>query len=125
MGKKLIHVFKLWRSYQFWRFRFVLSENIIETATKIEDQDKNTVIEISRKQLLESTPELTPKTGLTVIDGEYCDITFQENQFQKLRKINAFRQTINKDSHINAFDERARSSQLLRETKQNQYELPL
>jgi len=46
----------------------------------IEDEDKD-IQQFQEQELQTPTPVLPPVPGLVIIDGEYCDITFDEDQF--------------------------------------------
>lgn len=62
--------------------------NIEKNEDLFEDQDK-TVKKIDEITIIEKPQELPPKEGLVVIDGEYCDIIFDESQYSPVSDIPA------------------------------------
>lgn len=90
----------------FGGLEFVIGENIVESDLVLEDQDQDAVVEVKIEEIVEKAPELTPKSGLTVIDGEYCDITFQEEEYRRVKSIGAYQQTVDKQEYIDAYDEK-------------------
>jgi hypothetical protein len=89
----------------FGGLEFVIGENAVETsAPVVQDQDHNEVVQVKVEEIVQKTPELTPKTGLTVIDGEYCDITFQEDQYRRVKSIGAYQEKVDKKDYIDAYD---------------------
>ena len=90
----------------FGGLEFVIGENIVESDVVLEDQDQDAVVEVKVEEIVEKAPELTPKSGLTVIDGEYCDITFQEEEYRRVKSIGAYQQTVDKQEYIDAYDEK-------------------
>lgn len=57
-----------------------------EATLAIEDQDLGRVKSLSSDEIKEMESELPPLPGLTVIDGEYCDIVFDEESFTPLQE---------------------------------------
>lgn len=61
--------------------------HVIDTGSagqEIIDQDAGVVSSIDPSQIEETPSELPPIPGLTVVDGEYCDIVFNEESFRPL-----------------------------------------
>lgn len=50
-------------------------------AVGFEDQDAGIVEKMDEAKITELPPELPPMPGLVVIDGEYCDIVFDDENF--------------------------------------------
>lgn len=90
----------------FGGLEFIIAEQIQETITEIIDEDHNKVVEVNQEVIVEKAPELTPKSGLTVIDGEYCDITFNEENYKKTKSIKAYSERINSKEYIDAYDKK-------------------
>ena len=83
---------------KFGPVEFHTHEEFIEgkkETSYLEDQDSS-VKRIDELSILEKPQELPPVEGLVVIDGEYCDIVFDESNFSPIDDIPAH-QTINKD----------------------------
>lgn len=55
-----------------------------EATQEIHNQDAGLVASIHPTELQDMSSELPPIPGLCVIDGEYCDIVFNEENFQPL-----------------------------------------
>lgn len=68
-----------------------VEERLIETAGEpaFEDQDEGVVEKLEESKISELPPELPPMPGLVVIDGEYCDIVFDEENFRPTDHIPA------------------------------------
>jgi len=60
---------------------FHMEEIYVEGESQIEDQDNGLVESLGEEKILEMPNELPPIPGLVVIDGEYCDIVFDEADF--------------------------------------------
>jgi outer membrane biosynthesis protein TonB len=56
---------------------------------KFEDQDAGIVEKMEEAKITELPPELPPMPGLVVIDGEYCDIVFDDEAFGSSDKVAA------------------------------------
>jgi outer membrane biosynthesis protein TonB len=59
---------------------------------------------IDENLLREKQPELPPLPGLVVIDGEYCDIVFDDEQFKPLETLPLNTLDLNLSSYINPED---------------------
>ena len=81
---------------------FHIEENILESVgeTLFEDQDEGVVEKISSDDILDLPPELPPVPGLVVIDGEYCDIVFDESSEKTFDHIPALEQSVGADNFI-------------------------
>ncbi len=60
---------------------FHMEEIYVEGENQVEDQDSGLVESLGEERILEMPNELPPVPGLVVIDGEYCDIVFDESDF--------------------------------------------
>lgn len=90
----------------FGGLEFVVNENIIEDAKEIVDQDQDKVVQVEETKIVAKAPELTPKTGMTVIDGEYCDITFNETEYKRTKSVQAYQERVRKSDYIDAYESR-------------------
>ncbi len=84
---------------KFGLIEFHSSERPLDTSKKekpIFDQDEN-LHYISKEDHLNHLPELPPAQGLVVIDGEYCDITFDESHFKPIDNIPAHHLSVQQD----------------------------
>lgn len=69
---------------EFGASEFYVEETLVDQSTKApslvnQDEGKvNKIVETNRDDFL---PELPPLPGLVLIDGEYCDILFQDEEF--------------------------------------------
>ncbi|MFT6070666.1 MAG: pSer/pThr/pTyr-binding forkhead associated (FHA) protein [Bacteriovoracaceae bacterium] len=60
---------------------FHMEETFVEGEVQVEDQDTGLVESLGEEAIREMPSELPPVPGLVVIDGEYCDIVFDEDHF--------------------------------------------
>lgn len=60
---------------------FHMEEIYVEGDVAVEDQDTGLVESLGEDKILEMPNELPPIPGLVVIDGEYCDIIFDDDGF--------------------------------------------
>ncbi|MGB0453507.1 MAG: AgmX/PglI C-terminal domain-containing protein [Bacteriovoracaceae bacterium] len=79
---------------------------IMGESLEVEDSDENQVRKVDAAELTAFTPRLTPAEGLVVIDGEYCDINFDESEFKIESEVEAFTRNLSKEDYVDAFDER-------------------
>jgi outer membrane biosynthesis protein TonB len=61
-------------------------EELIDKASAVIDHDEK-VQKLDEQFYKEKLPELPPLPGLTVIDGEYCDIVFDEDDFTPISDV--------------------------------------
>ena len=85
---------------------FQIEERIIEVAGKvtIEDQDAGIIEVISQHNIIEALPELPPLPGLVVIDGEYCDIVFNDSSYICRDKIEATEGKFNFTNYVDSHE---------------------
>src|SRR5690606_25045244 len=58
-----------------------LMQEVVNSADQFIDVDQD-VIKLEEEDIGSLLPGLPPKEGLVVIDDEYCDITFDESNFE-------------------------------------------
>lgn len=94
-------------------------DDIIEVHNKgdilIDDIDESVKM-INQKELEETTPQLPPMPGLSVIDGEYCNITFDEDNFLPSKEIAATDKIYDRSDYIDFVDTKSEAEL---------YELPI
>lgn len=85
---------------------FHIEERIIEVEGQegFEDQDKGIVEVLEENTISELPPELPPMPGLVVIDGEYCDIVFDDDHFQPVDHVPATEGKLNFEDYIDAHE---------------------
>lgn len=85
-----------------------IEEEIKESVGEavFEDQDAGVVQKIKTDQILDLPSELPPVPGLVVIDGEYCDIVFDEHTERNYDSIAALEHEIEVSSYIDPEDEK-------------------
>ncbi|MCR9203292.1 MAG: AgmX/PglI C-terminal domain-containing protein [Halobacteriovoraceae bacterium] len=85
---------------------FHIEERIIEVEGQegFEDQDKGIVEVLEENKITELPPELPPMPGLVVIDGEYCDIVFDDDTFQQVDHVPATEGQLSFDEYIDAHE---------------------
>ncbi|MCF8058373.1 MAG: AgmX/PglI C-terminal domain-containing protein [Bacteriovoracaceae bacterium] len=93
---------------RFGLIEFHVEERIVETAGQpaFEDQDEGIVEVLDESHITDLPPELPPVPGLVVIDGEYCDIVFDEENFKPVDHIPATESKLSFDDYIDPEDER-------------------
>ena len=79
-------------------------EDIQRTETIIEDEDKD-VHTIQEQELKIPTPVLPPVPGLVIIDGEYCDIKFDEEDYSPVRDLNHL-ESIDMSEYVDTIEEK-------------------
>lgn len=70
---------------RFGDIEFNVEELIDKTEAFIDHDEK--VQQLDESKIKERLPELPPLPGLTVIDGEYCDIVFDEDHFKPVYDV--------------------------------------
>lgn len=75
-----------------------------EQNLQIVDQDSGKVQKLSKEFIIQSMPELPPADDLVVIDGEYCDIVFKEDNYENPKEIKAFTDFFNKNDYIDTHE---------------------
>jgi len=88
---------------QFGEQEYLL-ESFDESVTLI-DQDRGKVKPIEEKLILERTPELPPLPGLTLVDGEYCDISFDETNIKHIASQNFLHENLATNDFIDFSEE--------------------
>ncbi|WP_164848266.1 FHA domain-containing protein [Halobacteriovorax sp. HLS] len=78
-------------------------QELQRNETIIEDEDKD-VQQIQEQEMKNPTPVLPPVPGLVIIDGEYCDITFNEEDFTPINDLNHL-DGFNKDLYIDTIEQ--------------------
>ena len=93
---------------RFGSIEFHVEERIIESAGKavFEDQDEGVVEKLDEGHITDLPPELPPMPGLVVIDGEYCDIVFNEENFKPVDRIPATESNLSFEDYIDPEDEK-------------------
>jgi pSer/pThr/pTyr-binding forkhead associated (FHA) protein/outer membrane biosynthesis protein TonB len=89
---------------QFGHLQFSVEETITEEIT-IDDQDQGKVVKLDNIPLENLPTDLPPLPGLVVIDGEYCDITFDEDDYRPVDAIPALELYDFSDSYIDYEEE--------------------
>lgn len=91
---------------RFGPIEFHVEERIIEVEGQegFEDQDKGIVEVLEEASITELPPELPPVPGLVVIDGEYCDIVFDEDSYSPVDHIPATEGNLSFDEYIDAHE---------------------
>lgn len=76
---------------QIGPIELIVEERIIETVggNAFEDQDEGIVEKVDEGLISERPQELPPHPGLVVIDGEYCDIKFDDHTFKPSEEVSA------------------------------------
>jgi len=82
-----------------------IKESVGETI--FEDQDAGVVEKINTEKILDLPSELPPLPGLVVIDGEYCDIVFDESTQKIFDEIPALENPGELSSYIDPEDEKS------------------
>jgi len=91
------------------RIQFGDIEFLIETfddKISILDQDYGRVKVMEDKLITERLPELPPLPGLSLIDGEYCDIVFDEKSFHQISKVNFLDENISTRDYVDVTEEK-------------------
>jgi pSer/pThr/pTyr-binding forkhead associated (FHA) protein/outer membrane biosynthesis protein TonB len=70
---------------------FHMEEFYVEGEVQVEDQDTGLVESLGEDAIMEMPSELPPLPGLVVIDGEYCDIVFDEEHFTPVESPDALK----------------------------------
>lgn len=70
---------------------FHMEEFYVEGEVQVEDQDTGLVESLGEEAIMEMPSELPPVPGLVVIDGEYCDIVFNEDHFTPVESPDALK----------------------------------
>ncbi|MAF78354.1 MAG: hypothetical protein CME60_09335 [Halobacteriovoraceae bacterium] len=85
-----------------------IEEEIIESVgdSAFEDQDEGIIEKINTDKILDLPPELPPMPGLVVIDGEYCDIVFDESTESHYDEIPALERELSVAHYIDPEDEK-------------------
>lgn len=85
-----------------------IEEEIKESTGKVafEDQDAGVVQKIETDHILDLPSELPPVPGLVVIDGEYCDIVFDEQTQRNYDSIAALEDELKVSTYIDPEDEK-------------------
>lgn len=94
--------------------QFDVEETITHSLTPNPDQS---FVEVNSNEFLEDKlPELKPKEGLVVIDGEYCDILFEEDHYEPV-KILPVQETLRLVDYIDTDDlvDESRSKEAVQE----------
>lgn len=79
-------------------------EDIQRTETIIEDEDKD--VQTIQEQVMKiPTPVLPPVPGLVIIDGEYCDIKFDEEEFSPVRDLDHLESSIDKVEYVDTVEQ--------------------
>jgi pSer/pThr/pTyr-binding forkhead associated (FHA) protein len=73
-------------------------DEIQRNESIIEDEDKD-VQTIQEQEMKNPTPVLPPVPGLVIIDGEYCDITFDEESFSPVESLDHL-DTVEKNEYV-------------------------
>jgi hypothetical protein len=93
---------------RFGPLEFSIEEHLIEVPKEecgVQDLDEGHVIQLDQKKIEDLPPDLPPLPGLIVIDGEYCDILFDEHHFEPLNHIPAMESDIHFDEFIDPQEE--------------------
>ncbi len=85
-----------------------VEERLVETAGEpvFEDQDEGIIEKLDEGQISDLPPELPPMPGLVVIDGEYCDIVFDEEKFKPVDKVPAVEGALFFEDYVDPEDEK-------------------
>lgn len=81
-----------------------LMEEIASETDRIEDVDQD-VIRLEEEDIGSLLPELPPREGMVVIDGEYCDITFDESAFQPVNIASILSRAIDSRNFVDTAEE--------------------
>ncbi|GAB4017493.1 MAG: hypothetical protein Fur0010_18150 [Bdellovibrio sp.] len=93
---------------RFGPVEFVIEETIVQLEKgeqAVADIDQKVVI-IERSKIEDLPAELPPVPGLVVIDGEYCDIVFQEDHFETQLDVPAFNADLKSSGYVDFEDEK-------------------
>lgn len=91
----------------FGGIEFVVDEEIIESAQEaLQNDEDEVVVTIAASEIAQKLPELKPKDDLVVIDGEYCNIKFNEAEYKRSKTIGAYDQTVSTKDYIDAYEDR-------------------
>jgi len=83
---------------------FHILENV-DSSNTIEDHDKGKITKISNGDKATKPKELPPLPGLVVIDGEYCDIVFDEDNFKPFSNDDLTKVTFDSSHYIDTHEE--------------------
>lgn len=92
---------------------FHMEELQVEGDVQVEDQDSGKVKALGEKQILEMPSELPPVPGLVVIDGEYCDIVFDDEGFVPVTEPDALKATNLSPHYIDITAENYKSENII------------
>ncbi|GEM_PF-780612 len=93
---------------RFGAIELHINERVLESESGpiFEDQDAGVVDKLDSDVIGDLPPELPPMPGLVVIDGEYCDIVFNEEAFIPVDKIAALEEGRNYKEYIDPEEEK-------------------
>ncbi len=109
---------------QLGTLEFHIGEELIEASKNIEiiqNHDKDIEI-IERKDEDEINHQLPPKEGLVIIDGEYCDIIFDDNG-TTIDHIPAFISGVNSDDYIDPSDDEIEHQEIVKDSNKESIEV--
>ncbi len=81
-----------------------IEESTYDQPLQFIDQDKGKVEKVAEDYITELPDELPPHPGLVVIDGEYCDIKFDESWYTTSSTIHAFENIIDTEEFIDVVE---------------------
>ncbi len=108
----------------FGNVPFNVTENIVEvlgTEDSFTDQDEGNVEKVRATELVDIN-NLPPVPGLVVIDGEYCDITFNDETFTPMNKIVAYEETGRSEAYVD-FEDKKEVEKIARKSKDLSFEV--
>jgi Tfp pilus assembly protein PilF len=79
-------------------------EDIQRNETIIDDEDKD-VHTIQEQEMKIPTPVLPPVPGLVIIDGEYCDIKFDEEDYSPVTDLDHL-ESIDKEEYVDTIEQK-------------------
>jgi pSer/pThr/pTyr-binding forkhead associated (FHA) protein/outer membrane biosynthesis protein TonB len=98
-------------------------ELVVEEAFgELLDQDDGKVVAVEESQILAMQSELPPIPGLVVVDGEYCDIVFDEEAFSPLTHVPAFEGPLDFSPYVD-YEEEKKVDPIARESKNQAIEV--
>lgn len=92
---------------------FHMEEVYLEGDVEVEDQDTGLVESLGEEKLKEMPSELPPLPGMVVIDGEYCDILFDDEGFSPVSAPDALQVNNIAPHYIDTLDEEIKTNAIV------------